>query len=225
MARTPMHDCCFCAELDGSATDFHHLYPDLSGRIVLETDRFLALPSLGQLAPGHMLLVPRAHVTSFGELDARARREASELYAVLRHELGRHFSRPVAFEHGSPRGAKTGGCGITHAHVHFVPLGERRCATPDPAGAGWHEAGSLTWLDEAAELADTGLGYLMWHGPEASPLLDVASDVPSQHLRRHVAALLGHGRWDWRDAGAQLEMRTVLREFDLSVRPAGLARY
>jgi diadenosine tetraphosphate (Ap4A) HIT family hydrolase len=209
--RTWMSDCCFCAEFAGEATDFHRLYPDLAGRMVLETERFVVLPSLGQLAQGHLLIVPRLHATSFGELDEAARREVEKLYSDLRALMGRQFSPPVCFEHGSSRSADAGGCGITHAHLHLVPLGGRRAETPRPAGAGWRETRPVNWLDEAANLASQGLGYLMWHGPDASPLLDVVSDLPSQYLREHVAGVLGHDRWDWRCAGPQPELWNVLR--------------
>jgi len=133
----PDDGCCFCAELAGERTEVHDVYPQLASRLVLETDRFVAMPSLGQLAPGHLLLVPREHVTSFGELDADTRREAQDLYYRLRVGLSRRFSPVVSFEHGSPPGASSGGCGIVHAHVHFVPIGDRSLALPCATGDGW----------------------------------------------------------------------------------------
>lgn len=202
--------CCFCAELSGAQTEFHDLYPVFRSRVVLDTPGFVVMPSLGQLAPGHMLLVPRNHVTSFGELSRAQRTEALHLYSTLRATLSRLFSPVVSFEHGSPRGVLSGGCGIVHAHVHFVPLGWHNAEPPSPAGDGWRENHTNGWLDHATVLSEQDAGYLMWHGPEGLPHLEAAPHVPSQHLRRHVAQLLGEGAWDWRLTGPQRELVSVL---------------
>jgi len=205
-------DCCFCAELAGAQTEFHQLYPDLESRLVLDTPNFVAMPSLGQLAPGHTLLLPKEHVTSFGELDDTRRREAATLYSYLRRKIASRFARAACFEHGSRRGARSGGCGIVHAHLHFVPLGEHKSQLPPSLGEGWKASTAASWLDDAAELARAGTGYLMWHGPAGTPRLELVTEVPSQSLRRHVAGLLGNEHWDWRMAGAQHELLTTLRD-------------
>lgn len=205
-----MTACCFCAELAGVETEFHDLYPDLSGRIVAQTERFVVLPSLGQLAPGHLLLLPREHVTSFGALNKGARQEAQRLCLHISRMLDERFSTPVCFEHGSSGNGHAGGCGITHAHVHFVPAQNRRVRTPPSVGSGWRQLACSAWLDEAAALAAQRVSYLLWHPPGELPLLEIASNLQSQYLRRYVAAALGHPRWDWRRAGSQPELRELL---------------
>jgi diadenosine tetraphosphate (Ap4A) HIT family hydrolase len=202
--------CCFCSEFAGERTEFHDLYPDLASRLILDGPNFVVMPSLGQLAPGHMLLVPRQHVTSFGELDVVLRSEALSLYLAWRQTLSEHFSSTVCFEHGSPPGASSGGCGIVHAHIHIVPLAGIQPTLPPAMGDGWRESSGSVWLDEAAAVTRRAGGYLMWHGPGEAPHLETATDVPSQHLRRHVARVLGENRWDWRTAGRRQQLAVML---------------
>lgn len=202
MTHSPT-ECCFCAELAGRRTRFHELYPDLNSRVVLESDDFVVVPSLGQLSPGHLLLIPRQHVTSFGALGSTYREEALRIYDLLRSELGQRYSPPVSFEHGSPPGATEGGCGIVHAHIHFVPSGSVEMPQPPAAGTGWLEGSSHDWLDRAAEVSGRRSGYLMWHGRTPVACLDPVMHVSSQYLRKHVAANLGRPSWDWRRIGRQ----------------------
>ena len=202
--------CCFCAELAGERTAFHELYRDHDSRLIVGGENFVVMPSLGQLAPGHSLLMPRQHVTSFGELDESLRAEALDLYEAWRRALSEHYSPTICFEHGSRSGATSGGCGIVHAHVHIVPLGGRRTPLPPSVGEGWREINGERWLDDAASSARHGAGYLMWHGPGDVAYLETADDVPSQHLRRHVARHLGDAPWDWRTTGRQRALAAML---------------
>jgi diadenosine tetraphosphate (Ap4A) HIT family hydrolase len=205
-------DCCYCAELAGHRTDFHRLYPDIASRILMIDRSFVVMPSLGQLAPGHLLLVPRRHATAFGGLDALRRQTATTVYRALRKSLAQRYGSPVVcFEHGSPPDAVSGGCGIVHAHVHFVPLASRAAATPASLGGTWNPA-SGSWIDEAARLTREGSSYLLWHVDGAAPLLSLAHDVPSQYLRRHVSGLLGTADWDWRTAGPEQSLRSTMNE-------------
>jgi diadenosine tetraphosphate (Ap4A) HIT family hydrolase len=206
----PNSQCCFCAELAGERTAFHDLYRDLDSRVIVGGPNFVVMPSLGQLAPGHTLVLPRRHVTSFGELGEQLRREASALFETLRLALSEHFSPVVCFEHGSQPGATAGGCGIVHAHVHIVPIDGREARLPPSVGGGWREVSGNHWLDEAASLVRQGVGYLMWHDPSGGQHLEAAGDVPSQHLRRYVAGLLGEIVWDWRTAGRQDALADML---------------
>lgn len=204
--------CCFCAELRGLPTAVRDLYPTLTTRFVVATGRFVAMPSIGQLAPGHMLLVPRRHVTSFGELTAEEREEAADLHRMLRRVLTHRYGPVVGFEHGSPPQATSGGCGIVHAHLHVVPMGGA-ARLPPPLGEGWRRSASRDWLDDAAAITRRGDGYLMWNGLDGDVWMEPATDVPSQYIRCHVANLLGQDDWDWRATGAQGEFVRLVNEF------------
>ena len=70
---------------------------------------------MSPIAPGHLLLIPRAHVPSVFDLS-----EAS--YAAL-FERARRLQDVVRTAAGSPRvGLAVEGFGVEHAHVHLVPV-------------------------------------------------------------------------------------------------------
>ena len=59
-------DCVFCREIGGSRnTNFATRYPEISSRIVGETEHLVAFPCIGQLAKGHFLVAPKSHLTTF----------------------------------------------------------------------------------------------------------------------------------------------------------------
>jgi diadenosine tetraphosphate (Ap4A) HIT family hydrolase len=64
------NDCEFCDEFaGGSANSFarHYSY-QVESRTILETSGFRVLPSLGQIVPGYLLLVPTRHYRAFGDM-------------------------------------------------------------------------------------------------------------------------------------------------------------
>ncbi|TWU19510.1 HIT family protein [Allorhodopirellula heiligendammensis] len=112
--------CEFCDELAGVLSSrFANLYRnDLQTRVVLENDAFVALPTIGQLFAGSLLILPRRHAERLADLNAD---EVEQLSAFLQAAFASVQSRYVLFEHGA-RCVSGGGCGIYHAHLHIVPV-------------------------------------------------------------------------------------------------------
>jgi diadenosine tetraphosphate (Ap4A) HIT family hydrolase len=52
----------------------------LRGRIVLENDTFRAIFDLYPVSPGHLLLIPKRHITSFFDL---AKKELEDFYNLF----------------------------------------------------------------------------------------------------------------------------------------------
>jgi diadenosine tetraphosphate (Ap4A) HIT family hydrolase len=91
--------------------------------VVFETDGFVVFPDAAPLAPRHALVVPRGHVLSFARLAADRRREARDLVEHLARQMPAPSGYvPCVFEHGSTEADEVVGCGITHAHLHFLFL-------------------------------------------------------------------------------------------------------
>jgi diadenosine tetraphosphate (Ap4A) HIT family hydrolase len=199
-------DCCFCREDAGHPSEFSELYPDLRSRTIYETPDFRVFPSLGQLNYGHVLLVPRRHVTAFGELDVSVRREALELYESLRLRLSHKFSPPVVFEHGSGGGDDSGGCGVMHAHIHLVPVHRTSVARPRFARAAWRDLEPTQWLERLGEISGSGASYLYWHSPTGRRAATIVRNPPSQYLRQYVASALRLEQWDWRTVGREARL-------------------
>ncbi len=97
--------CAFCEIAAGRAP----------AEIVWADERFLAFLDTSPIAPGHLLLIPRAHAPSVFDLpDA----EYAELF-----QRARALQRVLLATVGSRRiGLAVEGFGVEHAHVHLVPV-------------------------------------------------------------------------------------------------------
>jgi len=115
--------CDFCDELNGGKNNtFARVYEGrLQSRIVVRTESFAVVPSMGQLSEGHLLILPKVHRLSLGHLTENERRELATVRERVYTALTMLSGTPVWFEHGCV-GESTGGCGIYHAHLHAVPV-------------------------------------------------------------------------------------------------------
>jgi histidine triad (HIT) family protein len=96
--------------------------------VVWSDDEFIALLDPFPITPGHITLVPRAHIDSVFDLPADA---YARLFAHVRA-----FAGPVARAAGAPRtGIAVEGFGVAHAHVHVVPVWQGGDLDPCRQGA------------------------------------------------------------------------------------------
>ena len=97
--------CVFCGIVVGS--DPAH--------VVWQDDEHVAFLDINPITAGHVLLIPRVHVPWVDELSPSAH---ARLFARVRE-----LTRPIAAAFGAPRtGIAVEGFGVSHAHVHLVPI-------------------------------------------------------------------------------------------------------
>jgi diadenosine tetraphosphate (Ap4A) HIT family hydrolase len=121
-----LSSCDFCAELAGS-TD--NLFSELLAgkqisRVIAEKGSLKILPSLGEIIPGHLLIIPTYHVTASTLLTSSDKAILRNIYSQVRKILiSANGQPPTAFEHGDPTGreAFSGQC-VSHAHIHILPI-------------------------------------------------------------------------------------------------------
>jgi diadenosine tetraphosphate (Ap4A) HIT family hydrolase len=195
MTKARGQDCEFCDEFERGIRR-----PEVDAQLS-ETSRLavfgpvVALPSVAPLARGHVLVSPRSHRQSLRQCD---RGEFDAVVGVAL-QLGVHFGQlygPMSFfEHGVG-GSDSSGCGVTHAHIHLVPLPDRihrhvLAALGREFGltatGPWHVL--MKQLDPTAE-------YLLFGRPDEA-VVTVGQRIPSQWVRQIVAQELGK-EWDWR---------------------------
>lgn len=202
-----LNDCVFCRELQGGRdTNFARLYPELRSRVIAETESFVAFPCIGQLVDGHFLVVPRVHDCTLAQARGRIVSAGIELTALLNsaHEaLGRRLSDSLLFEHGA-LSASDGGCGIYHAHLHVLPNAGHINGRSFIESTSSFESASLELLYEGiphkqsyALMGSAEHGFTSWN---------LTAPLPSQTLRKMVAAALEIGEWDWRQAGREVSL-------------------
>lgn len=145
----------------------------------------------------HRLLTCADHHLSIGSLPA-------DRTEFLLHQASETYDYGfVAFEHGShPNGPSTG-C-IDHAHLHLLPALPSLTISRLVRWCG-HVGIVVTWREftEASQLADIAhrTDYLYFRDSSAGEFvapLGRARSVPSQILRRWVAAELALPSWDWK---------------------------
>jgi diadenosine tetraphosphate (Ap4A) HIT family hydrolase len=184
---------------------------DEQWRVIDETEHLLAVPSVGALVPGWLLVVPRFHALSFGSLGCALVSSLSTEVGQIADRWERKFGAITWFEHGPRQPNSAVGCSIDHAHIHLVPLGELDLLS--------EARGMLPDLQfrQVAGLIDTcseaeGGDYVYIRTPQSTSWLATGTGIPSQAVRRVIASHQGReAEYDWKQY-LQLEtLRETIR--------------
>ena len=128
MASSIHNDHCgFCQEIRLGSVDRNIAEQyRCESRIFWHSPLNLVMPSVGPLAPGHVLVVPRDHVRNSRALPTDHKQDILELLSKTELFLSNTFRSGVyVFEHGIPTDQEGGGCGVDHAHIHLLPISSR----------------------------------------------------------------------------------------------------
>lgn len=188
--------CDLCAELAGSDyTAFSDIYGNGTSRIVAWSDHLVALPTLGQLFPGSLLILPKRHIEMLSLADAALRIELDSFVTHL-WDSASAFGFPIVFEHGalSCTGAS---CGVYHAHLHLVPLPCQIDMTqllPEAQKTGPSLGAALSELTGASQYIFVGDARGIHVARD-----EIVRKLPSQCIRRRLTEMFSIARsWDWR---------------------------
>jgi diadenosine tetraphosphate (Ap4A) HIT family hydrolase len=187
--------CVLCAGADsGRRTPLEDLLPAGRSRFIATTPRFVAVPTYGCFVPGYLLLIPRPHVLSFGQLTEGALGEAEALVEELAERLRAVYGLPVlGFEYGlATRGVRR----IEHAHWHLLPSTADLAGFLDERLAGQSVASLAALPRESSYIAVRGQGAIL----RVYDVGDALTEDRRIRLRRTVAALdprIEAGNWDW----------------------------
>lgn len=179
-------------------------------RVVLETESFAAVPSLGPLADGHVLLCPRTHIRSAAAVPRASYAEyESVMNALVRHLEEEYQAAVHVFEHGMGSDGRTV-CTVDHAHVHMVPLPESM-ARLELDGLLWQPFDGTV---ETLSALTRGREYVSYVPPRGRPQVSVdpTGHFESQYMRQAIARALGRLSWNWRtEPDAEAAHRTWRR--------------
>lgn len=171
-----------------------------------------AVPSVGALVPGHVLLVPFRHVVSSRRLNGGSVKEFVQFANAMVDRVAAIYESPVTvFEHGSceSSASQSSAC-ISHAHVHVLP-GDFNLAESTPGKAA--QFGSIC--------------DFIQNGPQCEPYLMCSdgggaiysfADVGiSQFYRRVIAEQLSMSHaWDYGAFPFWKNVRATYSDFGLS---------
>jgi ATP adenylyltransferase len=168
-------------------------------RPLFESENLVAVPSLGSLVEGWLLIVPRAHFISTGSFDRSLERELAAFKREIWARLETVYGEVCAFEHGPYAPRRQAGCGVDHAHVHLVPLSFDLAKAALPflsTDADWTRA---SWSD-CSRAIEREVDYLFVEQPLGVGRIAVADRFGSQILRKAIATAIGKPReFDWRE--------------------------
>jgi len=160
-------------------------------RPVFETEMFVAVPALGQLVAGYLLLIPREHIFSMAQLPL----DRLQLLEWFRNHAGDaledRWGRPILFEHGACSDNQPAGACVAHAHWHIVP-GDFDLLFPTQSFR------SVRSFKEFAEKTRGVEPYLYFEDQAGCGYILDESNPPSQFFRRRLAIAIGRpGAWDY----------------------------
>ena len=96
-------DCIFCRR------------ENIKDEILWESENFFVKVGIGLLAPGHVMVISKAHYSCFGELPPQLKDEFLWVKSQVHEKVSSLFSEPIVYEHGIYSQS------VNHAHMHFVP--------------------------------------------------------------------------------------------------------
>ena len=193
-------DCCFCNEMkSGLMPEQFIMKSGLHNRIVMQDPNWITVIDISPLALGHMLLLPRGHVTSLAQLSPSLFKSFLEYKRLAVSMAQQQFGNLICWEHGVGEGQE-GGCGVTHAHLHILP--QSQAVVKKLNEWLYQHLPDVNAIRDANSLCDIVSpcdSYLYWEIRAKAPAVSLINNLPSQFMRKLVAEISGVAQWDWKD--------------------------
>ena len=189
-----MVNCPFCREIQsGRLPDF--VDADIDSRILHETNRFVVMADISPLVPGHVMIVPKAHILCYGAVEDSAQDEFSGLVNAVRTILREHYGPSVILEHGTSS-LEPVADHVTHAHLHIVPavIDIRDSLTN-------FNTTTISGLSDLSSWAARDEAYVYFESCGGERVVaDRISGIKRLFIRSEVAKRVGlpDPLWDWR---------------------------
>ena len=171
-------DCAICKELRGSQQTRISLAledENVSNAVLVLSDLFAVIPSVGPLVRGHALVVTRRHssniLASLDESGYSEFREVCRQYSDWSKNAGASDTRLLCFEHGSRCSTEQMLCSTGHGHVTFCPYRTMRVRVY------WRR-----WLNKGSK-SRISTNFVVWRNTSSSTLL-LSRLVPSSKIFR-----------------------------------------
>ncbi len=202
-------DCVLCRELNGSKkTNFHAIYGEQYSRKLAETDNFVLIPALGQLTENQSMIIPKKHYLSIKE----AIQDFSEIQSLIDYYKNIFLSNEqevMIFENGNSTSTQSS-C-IEHAHLNLLPIRfnfiqklSQFFGTDEKLlfSRNLEKLYSDISFDRTYRVAGTfSSGFYTMY---------LNQKTESQFIRKELAKLLEHNKWDWKSFGFQSSLLKII---------------
>lgn len=213
-------ECCFCEEyahpLDSQYYDELGREIGVSSRVLMETEHWYAVPTLGCFTTGYILLVCKQHYQSIANLSVDLYQEMLKLKNRIEEIiLGKLGLKCLAFEHGTTSMRFTGANSVDHVHLHIVPYPQKL----------WPDISKRYGLTDfqVVDNYDTLLSIWALDYPKTYLLFQDSDSViyykkdargfPSQFFRKCLASFLEIEKWNWKQEVYQENFINTLKLF------------
>jgi len=177
--------CALCRSVD---PQFSEVRPSYDTPLIT-TPRFVVMPAVGPIVPGHVLIVSKEHLPNLAAMGEDALKEYRELVVTLRERDIYSNEVCIEAEHGASEHDQGGAC-ITHVHVNFIPLDVEHTSLFD------EKLPVLSKDKDLRNFNESLAPYIMLRGATAARVYE-AKNIPSQLIRRALFETLGRDDWDW----------------------------
>ncbi len=182
-------------------------------RILFESENFIAVPTVGSLVEGWLLVISKEHHIRMASLEYGLLEELNCFKEQLSRVIEECYGPIAIFEHGPSVPMQAIGCGIDHAHLHIVPTS---CRLVQALRDMTHE--NLKWVDLEGvsglrSYRDSEQEYLFVEQPLGAACVAASHGFGSQLFRRVIARHIGvPDRYDWKCwTGTENVVRTAER--------------
>lgn len=197
-------DCPFCKEIN--CNDQNYLN---KSRIVMETDNFVVLPTLGCFCKGYLLVLPKNHVLSMSDLSYDKLDELHKITNIISKYIWEKMNmKRNIFEHGTKNEYESTSTSIEHAHLHIVPFdGQVLRLLPKDC--------SFKRIKGFNDLKFETNNYLYLNDINNNDYIVQAKNYLSQFFRRIVCEGIGMKHfWDWKEYPFVDNVETTLSIFN-----------
>lgn len=173
-------------------SDCPHCDPDsfALAHKIKETNKFWVACDVHPLTEGHLLIIPKQHLSCIGEYPSDVYNEFLDLYETYLRVLNSNYGTIAAFEHGKI------GQTVFHSHVHLLPFdGRPENIIPEDLG----KIKSIENISELKEIYRTQDKYLFFAIGPAMWVVDTSLGTPRFFRDRFARALGQPERGNWKE--------------------------
>lgn len=151
------------------------------------------------LVEGHILIIPKEHISCMGALPDASFSEYKRLYEKLSNFLKKTYGQVAAFEHGIT------GQTVFHAHTHFLPFNKSiHSVVPEK-----DRIRKISTLDEIKTEFNKNHKYLYIAINNEKRFVDTEIGYPRIFRDRFAKALGAEERGDWKKARNNSELMQI----------------
>ncbi len=168
-------------------------------QVLFQSKNFVALPTLGAIVEGWILIVPKKHQLCMGALNKELFSELDMFRKKVYDVLSACYGPIVIFEHGPSNPEQQVGCGVDYAHLHMLPFKYNLIRKHDEIFSNYFKWNPINGMKDTSKFYKKGLPYLYVEQPLGNAFITTHPNIPSQLFRRVVASSIGHPeRYDWK---------------------------